>query len=57
LRAAVVLFARRSREPQWAQPVEARRAQLAARCAVEVAFLELMTPTLDEAVARLVARG
>lgn len=57
MKEAVVLFAHGSREPQWAQPFEALRAQLAARCDIEVAFLELMTPALDEAVARLVARG
>lgn len=57
MKEAVVLFAHGSREPQWAQPFAALRAQLAPRCDVELAFLELMSPALDEAVARLVARG
>jgi sirohydrochlorin cobaltochelatase len=57
LKQALVLFAHGSREAQWVQPFEALRDQLAPRYDVELAYLELMAPTLEEAVARLVARG
>lgn len=57
---AVILFGHGARDPQWAAPMQAVRAQLQATApglAVELAFLELMTPTLAEAVADLAARG
>jgi sirohydrochlorin cobaltochelatase len=57
LKQALVLFAHGSRDPHWAAPLERLRAELAARHDVELAFLELMAPTLEEAVARLAARG
>lgn len=57
MKQALVLFAHGSRDAQWAQPFEALRAQLAPRYDVELAYLELMAPTLEEAVGRLVARG
>lgn len=57
MKQALILFAHGSRDPQWAAPFEALRAALAARFDVELAFLELMAPTLGEAVARLAARG
>lgn len=57
MKQALILFAHGSRDAQWAQPFEALRAQLAPRYDVELAYLELIAPTLDEAVARLAARG
>lgn len=57
MKRALVLFAHGSRDPQWAAPFEALRAELAPRHDVELAYLELMAPTLEEAVARLAARG
>ncbi len=57
MKQALVLFAHGARDPQWAAPLEALRAALAPRHDVELAFLEMMTPTLDQAVARLAARG
>lgn len=57
MKQALILFAHGSRDPQWAAPFAALRAALAARYDVELAYLELMAPTLDEAVARLAARG
>ncbi len=57
---AVILFGHGARDPQWAAPMQAVRAQLQAAApglAVELAFLELMAPTLAEAIAGLAARG
>jgi sirohydrochlorin cobaltochelatase len=57
---ALVLFAHGARAASWAAPFERLR-DLTARqrpdCAVSLAFLELMTPSLPDAVASLVARG
>jgi sirohydrochlorin cobaltochelatase len=55
---AVILFAHGAREPGWAQPLESIRDRLrAAGMTVELAFLEFMSPTLEEAAARLAAKG
>jgi len=54
---ALILFAHGSRDAQWAAPLERLRDELAPHCDVELAFLELMRPTLEEAVARLALRG
>ena len=57
---AVVLFAHGARDPRWAEPFEAIAAQVRAAVPggrVALAFLELMTPTLAEAVERVVAEG
>ena len=56
----IVLFAHGARDPDWAAPFHQVRARLGAsrpECRVELAFLELMAPTLDEAIERLVADG
>ncbi|BEU22305.1 MULTISPECIES: CbiX/SirB N-terminal domain-containing protein [Paraburkholderia] len=58
----VVLFAHGARDPRWAEPFERLRARLlelrgAAAGPVSLAFLELMTPGLPEAVAAQVAAG
>jgi sirohydrochlorin cobaltochelatase len=57
---ALVLFAHGARAPGWAAPFERLRELAAARvpgCAVSLAFLELMTPTLPDEIAALAARG
>ncbi|KVA22002.1 sirohydrochlorin chelatase [Burkholderia ubonensis] len=61
----IVLFAHGARDPRWAEPFERLAARLrAARGApassvspVSLAFLELMTPSLDTAVAAQAAAG
>jgi sirohydrochlorin cobaltochelatase len=57
---ALVLFAHGARDPRWAEPFEAVAAQVRATrpgLPVALAFLELMTPTLAEAVEQLAAAG
>ena len=57
---AIVLFAHGARDPRWAEPFEAVAARVRAAapgCPVVLAFLELMAPTLADAVERLVAAG
>ena len=59
-RRALVLFAHGARDPGWARPFEAIRDRVAAlrpELEVELAYLELMTPRLAEAVDRIAARG
>ena len=54
---ALVLFAHGSRDPQWAAPFRAVQQRVAARrpeIAVELAFLELMEPSLPQVVQHLV---
>src|SRR5882724_8194245 len=54
----VILFAHGAREPEWAQPFESIRDRLrAAGTPVELAFLEFMSPSLDEAAERLADKG
>lgn len=53
VRQAIILFAHGSRNPQWREPFEAIAAQVRANAPevrVELAFLELMSPSVDEAV-------
>jgi sirohydrochlorin cobaltochelatase len=60
LKEGIVLFAHGSREPSWAEPFEKIARAVAGRCAdvpVERAYLELMKPSLDEAIASLAAAG
>ena len=57
---AIILFAHGARDPQWALPFQVIRRQLqAARpdAQVELAFLELMAPSLETAVAQSAAQG
>jgi sirohydrochlorin cobaltochelatase len=57
---ALVLFAHGARAPGWAAPFQRLRELTATRrpdVAVSLAFLELMTPSLPDEVAGLVARG
>jgi len=56
----VVLFAHGSRDPEWSRPFERIRKELARRlphATVDLAYLELMRPTLAEAIAALAAAG
>lgn len=56
----VLLFAHGARDPHWATPFQAIAAQLQAQAPalqVELAFLELMSPDLPTAAARLAERG
>ena len=53
----IILFAHGSREPEWAQPLESIADQLSGQFIVELAYLERMKPTLDEAVNSTVAKG
>jgi sirohydrochlorin cobaltochelatase len=57
---AIVLFAHGARDAEWARPLERIAQSLAKRrsgAAVRVAYLELMRPSLEEAVAALAAEG
>ncbi len=58
--AALLLFAHGARDPEWASPFRDIASQVAALrpdLAVKLAFLELQTPTLAEAISELVAEG
>jgi sirohydrochlorin cobaltochelatase len=60
LKVGVVLFAHGSRDPEWSRPFERVSTEVARRlphASVCVAYLELMRPTLAEAVAALGAAG
>jgi sirohydrochlorin cobaltochelatase len=57
---AVILFAHGARDPEWRAPLEAVRRGVAQRLPgvrIELAFLELMEPSLEAAVARLAEEG
>ena len=59
-RAAVILFAHGSRDPLWRLPIEAVAAEIRQQqpdAAVLCAYLELCTPSLLEATAKLAAGG
>lgn len=56
----VLLFGHGARQAEWAEPFHRIRAEMQARAPalpVELGFLELMRPSFDEAVDRLVAAG
>lgn len=56
----IVLFAHGARDPEWAKPFEAIRDLVRARrpeFPVELAFLEFMTPAIEDAVHALAAKG
>lgn len=55
---AVILFAHGAREAEWARPFERVRDSLRSQgLRVELAYLEIMTPSLEDAVRVLVAEG
>lgn len=54
----LVLFGHGARDPEWARPLEAVRAAIAKRQPgrrVELAFLEYLTPSLEDCVAQVFA--
>ena len=56
----IVLFAHGSREPGWARPFEAIRERVRAarpECPIELAYLDLMSPTLEDAIGSVIAQG
>lgn len=56
----IVLFAHGARDPGWAHPFEAIRDRIRAtrpECPIELAYLEIMSPTLEQAVDALIAEG
>ena len=53
----IILFGHGSREPEWAQPLQSIAHELSGQFVVELAYLERMKPTLDEAVDAAVAKG
>ena len=60
LNRALILFAHGARAASWAVPFQRLRASTAEQrpdCEVALAFLELMTPSLPDEVARLVTQG
>jgi sirohydrochlorin cobaltochelatase len=57
LKDGIILFGHGSREPEWAQPLESIARELSGQFVVELAYLERMKPTLDEAVDSAVAKG
>jgi sirohydrochlorin cobaltochelatase len=57
---AIILFAHGARDPEWARPFQRIRDKMLARqpdAVVVLAFLELASPSLEQAVEGLVARG
>jgi sirohydrochlorin cobaltochelatase len=57
LKEGIVLFAHGSRAPAWSRPFKKIAAQLPKKFLVRVAYLELMRPSLGEAVKSLAAAG
>ena len=60
MKTALVLFAHGARDAQWSEPFRAIRQAVAGRrpdLTVELAFLELMQPTLGDCVAQLTRDG
>jgi sirohydrochlorin cobaltochelatase len=59
-RSALVLFAHGARDPEWAEPFRAIAVRVAASrkdLAVKLAFLELQTPSLADAITELAGAG
>ena len=55
---AVILFAHGAREPEWARPFEQVRDRLRAEgLRVELAYLEIMGPSLEDTARVLAAEG
>jgi sirohydrochlorin cobaltochelatase len=56
----LVLFAHGARDPEWARPFEAIRDRVRAQrpeYPIALAYLESMSPSLEEAIAALAAEG
>ncbi len=57
---AILLFAHGARDPAWAMPFKAIQTAVAAASPdqkVELAYLELMTPSLPDTAEKLIAEG
>lgn len=55
---AIILFAHGAREPEWAEPfkkIQQRVAHQLPHMRIELAFLEIMLPTLSDTLAKLAA--
>jgi sirohydrochlorin cobaltochelatase len=60
MKSALILFGHGARDPRWAEPFQRLQKLLQAQLPgqeVSLAFLELMSPRLPDAVADLVTRG
>lgn len=60
MKKAIVLFGHGARDPQWAAPMKRLQAILIEQLpdvTVELAFLELMSPTLPDAVEQMALNG
>jgi sirohydrochlorin cobaltochelatase len=59
LKRGIILFAHGSRDPEWSRPFERIAVALSKRkeFLVKIAYLELMQPSLDAAIADMVASG
>jgi sirohydrochlorin cobaltochelatase len=56
----IVLFAHGARDPEWARPFEAIRDNVRRQrpeCPIALAYLEVMEPRLEDAIAQLVGEG
>jgi sirohydrochlorin cobaltochelatase len=56
----IVLFAHGARDPEWARPFEAIRDRIRTtrpECPIALAYLEIMAPTLEQAIDALLAEG
>jgi sirohydrochlorin cobaltochelatase len=56
----LVLFAHGARDPEWARPFEAIRDRVRAsrpEYPIALAYLEIMKPTLEEAIAAVIQEG
>ena len=56
----IVLFAHGARDPEWARPFEAIRDRVRSarpECPIALAFLEIMSPGLEEAVDAVIGEG
>jgi sirohydrochlorin cobaltochelatase len=56
----IVLFAHGARDPQWAEPFARVRERIRAarpEYPIELAFLEMTPPTLEEAIAGVIGEG
>ena len=60
MKSALVLFAHGARDAQWSEPFRAMQSAVAGKrpdLTVELAFLEIMQPSLGDCVARLAGDG
>lgn len=56
----IVLFAHGARDPEWTRPFEAIRDRIrthSPESPIELAYLEMMSPNLEDAIDAVIARG